>query len=695
MPRTGEPVSTAPGATSDKVLGMNAAIVMGGVRADVEPWSPYRARNYGMFVNGVWTSNAFIGSDTEQLRISHPIAPGSTTDVSIATIDVGDHEQFDESVYVPGGWVKEDESTDAARIRVQWAASYVIDEANGENSLTSVALTGITRFTNCEPDDKFPSTRGRVWYTIEAIGGDRIVRLFANRTLLCSGSRTGDGLVTLAENNNSGVSGTAILTYTADVVPDQAFIVCRWAASYNVHYSTSALSYPRTAEMVVYDRGVTQYVAITPVLAAGSYNYAIQAVGDDATKQTTPSTPSDSPKVVKSPPDPVVHGTPTGTASAITVHWTAGSPECRYMVYYSLVDEPVNLGQWGSPIPIMRPVGADSAILQPIANYAPLDRTTAWNTFVAGIDGVVDALNTAYDSAPTGFVTTIATQKAVALALLQTLSLSVSIPTIQHSERIAELFTALSGTASGFAEITDPTDYQEFLYPGMSTILNGLSMVVDGSTLRYTFTDGSMPWAGTVTADGTEGSNEAGGMLSGVSVKDLVTPLITNRIVRYIIRSTRLSDGIQETSDDVQEIELDSTGAIVSPRPNSCFISSMSAVDLTVTFNLQSRIDDQLAAAATMNVYYGVAPTSPTYITPAGSVAVSSEITGLITGSVTVVFPAPGYYVVAAKSITAGGTPSLFAKETTIWVGTEQPPGPTNIKADVIRAAPEKPVEDS
>ncbi|HUW45399.1 MAG TPA: hypothetical protein VMW50_06355, partial [Dehalococcoidia bacterium] len=122
---------------------------------------------------------------------------------------------------------------------------------------------------------------------------------------------------------------------------------------------------------------------------------------------------------------------------------------------------------------------------------------------------------------------------------------------------------------------------------------------------------------------------------------------------------------------------------------------SMSAVDLTVTFNLQSRIDDQLAAAATMNVYYGVAPTSPTYITPAGSVAVSSEITGLITGSVTVVFPAPGYYVVAAKNITAGGTPSLFAKETTIWVGTEQPPGPTNIKADVIRAAPEKPVEDS
>jgi len=668
---------------------------MGGIRADVEPWSFYRARNYALFVNGLWARNEYIGSDLEKLRMAHPLSPGTTTDLSVAVLEVGDHEQFDESNYVPGGWITEEEASDAARIRVQWVAGYLVDELNGENSLASVTLAGARRFTNCEPDDKFQSTRGRVWYTIEAIGGARIVRLWANGSLLCSGSRTGDGLVTLSENNSSGLSGSAILTYTADVVPNQAFLLLRWAGAYKLHYSKNPLVLPRTAEMTVYDKGVSNYVAITPVLPGGNYNYLVQAVGDDATDQATPSVPTDSPKLIKQPPEPVVHGNPTGDASAITLHWTPGEPGCTFTVYYSLVDEPVNLGQWPTPSSIIRPVGATTAVLQPILNYAPLDRTSAWNTFVAGIDDVVAQVDTGYDSSPVGFLANLNTQRPRAIAFLQSLSNAVAIPTPLHSEQIGFVFDNLIDQTNAFSWITDSTQFQSSLYPAMSSFLNGMSLMVDGSTLRYTFSDGSLPWAGSGTLDGDAGSNEAGGMPNYVSVNSLVTPLVTNRHVRAIVRATRVADGLQETCDEVLVIELDSTGAIILPRPNSSFIESMSIVNTTVTFKLQARTDDQQVAAARLAVYYGVAPTSPTYATPAASAAVSAEVTGLVTASVTVTFPAQGYYVVASKALSAAGTPSLNAKETTIWVGTEQPPGPTAISARVIRDKPDQPQEDA
>jgi hypothetical protein len=149
---------------------------MGGLRADLKPYPRYRQRNYALFNNGTWVENVMVGAPDKSVRTSVPIPPGSTT-ASIAFVDSGDHEQFDETSYVPGGWIKEEESADAARIRVQWVAGYMVDEDTGEGSLSSVTLTGVSRFTNCEPDEKFPLTRGRVWYTIEQVGATNFVRL--------------------------------------------------------------------------------------------------------------------------------------------------------------------------------------------------------------------------------------------------------------------------------------------------------------------------------------------------------------------------------------------------------------------------------------------------------------------------------------------------------------------------------------
>ena len=668
---------------------------MGGIRADVEPWSFYRARNYALFVNGLWANNQYISSENKTVRIAHPITPGSTRNATIAVVEVGDHEQFDESWFVPGGWIKEEESVDAARIRIHWTAGYSVDSSNGEDSLSSVTLTGLTRFGNCEPDQKFQGTRARAWYTIENISGTYFVRLFSNGWLTCSGSRVGDGLVTLAENNGSGLSGSAILTYTADVVPNQAFIAMRWPGSYNLHYSTSPLTYPRTPEMVIYDKGVSNYVALTAVLGAGSYNYAVQAVGDDATAQLPVIAPTDTPKVVKQPPLPVKHGTPTGNAAAITMHWTAGEPGCSYTVYSSLVDEPVNVGQWPLPWAITRPVGANSATLQPVLNYTPLDRTADWTAFVSGIDNVVSNMDSAYLLAPTLFTSSITTNMVNAQALLQTLSAAVSIPTVYHADRITNAFSTLSDQATSFSDITVQADYQDALRPAMSAFLNAMSVMLDGKATRYTFADGSLPWAGTGTTDGTNGSNNGLGQMFGLSVKDLVSPLVTNRIVRSIVRATRVIDGLQEVCDEVLEIEIDSLGDIVLPRPNPSFVSDMSCSGLQATFTMQSRTDDQSVAAARLAIWYAIAPASPDFSTgAAASVAASQPITGLVTGKATITFPSQGYYVVGSKALSSSGVQSLNSAVYTIWVGTAQPAAPLNPGAEVIREMPIELMED-
>ena len=688
--RTGEAVTAAPGKTSDKVLSLDAAVIMGSIRADVQPMTNYRARNYALFTGGVWRNNEHISSAAKSVRVAVPIEPGATT-VSVAVVEAGDHEAFDESNYVPGGWVKEEESADAARVRIQWQAGYLVDEANGEGSLTSVVFTGVSRFANCEPDEKFGLTRGRIWYSIQTSGTTHFVRLWSNGLLVASGSRIGDGLVTFAANNSSGLTGQAILTYSADIEPGTYFIVCRWPRAYNIHYSTTALSFPRTAEMTVYDKGVLNYIVITPILAAGNYNYAVQAVGDDTTLQTTPATPADSPKLVKSPPLPVVLGAYSGNYNAITVNYAnpvANGP-CTFVVYSSMVDEPVNMEQWPLPIPIARPIGSSSVVLAPVANWQPLDRTTAWNTYWALVDGVVAAMNAAYDTGYTGFAATLAAQELIAQDGLVALSLSTGIPTPEHNKAIAQLFTQLS-EAAALGSQTEVADWQSFVNNAFSSFLTGMSLMLQGTTGRYTYSDGSLPYSGTGTADGDAGSLLSDGQSSATSVYSLVSPLITNRWVRVVIRATRVSDGLTECNDEVLEIELDANGDVVQPRPNAANIESITVNGLAVTFKVQQRTDDQEVAAATLAVYSASAPSSPTYVTPIASGAAGSAITGLVTASLTYTYPAPGYYVVAAKGVSAAGVQSGRVKETTIFVGSEQPAAAQAVKAAVIRATPDE-----
>ncbi|MCP4639455.1 MAG: hypothetical protein GY851_03430 [bacterium] len=100
----------------------------------------------------------------------------------------------------------------------------VIEEGDASTQLASWVINGNTLAN---------TAGGRLYWRLTASGGDRTVRLykakyidtaeatkqstnFPTDSLVATGTRTGDGSITLAEANSSGISGTVTLTYTAE-----------------------------------------------------------------------------------------------------------------------------------------------------------------------------------------------------------------------------------------------------------------------------------------------------------------------------------------------------------------------------------------------------------------------------------------------------------------------------------------------
>jgi len=138
--------------------------------------------------------------------------------------------------------------------------------------LSSWALTGVLRFSNCRPVPR-RSTYGEIDVSLADTAGVRTVTLSLDGVTLASGSRTGDGSVTLTEQNSSGINGTVTVTYTADAA--DATLIADFPAQLAIHHRTSAFTapdFPRTAEAKLLDDGYgDRFVYHSDPLAAGTY----------------------------------------------------------------------------------------------------------------------------------------------------------------------------------------------------------------------------------------------------------------------------------------------------------------------------------------------------------------------------------------------------------------------------------------
>lgn len=216
-------------------------------------------------------------------------------------------------------------------VLVQWTANQnylVVGDLTA--ALSAWSLTGLRRAKNVATADV--ATRSKLNVTVTQSGADNTVQLLLGAQVVASGVRTGDGVVTLTEQNDSGLSGTVTVAYTSDV---SAVLLARWPKTYTI-----AVTGGET--FTVNDDGLANKFEFKIVgLAPATYTVTITPMSDTGQAHTATVIPS---IVVQDVPDPtafIALQAAPGDYLATNIEWlpsyTAG---VTYEVYDSALDEP-------------------------------------------------------------------------------------------------------------------------------------------------------------------------------------------------------------------------------------------------------------------------------------------------------------------------------------------------------------------
>lgn len=371
MGYVGGPTTQSPGPTEAQILSTKVDYVgASSMRARAFPHSAYYNKYYSPHANGAFTGqNAFLEA-FEGYNEVLLLTPGTTASGSFYLEDAGLWPSFPAESFGAGytnsGPAQANDALTAQRLEFSWEAPYTLTTIRGDAQISSVTVTGAKRGVNVAKTNK--PTRGKLHYQIIAVGADRIIRWWCGTTLVAEGYRTGDGVVTCSEVNDSDIEITCTLTYTADVNPGTAFIELRWPASYQIHYSTSALAFPRAAELTAYDNGDDDYKVLTPILSGGTYNWNVLTVDDGGVVQSA-SFPVTVAKTIYTPPATPTIVSVMGDATGLIVTWTVGEAGCTFTAYSSHPNYPINFGYFSAPAPKTTALDAVTTTLNAITTY--------------------------------------------------------------------------------------------------------------------------------------------------------------------------------------------------------------------------------------------------------------------------------------------------------------------------------------
>ena len=215
-------------------------------------------------------------------------------------------------------------------VYIQWNVAADFTNSYGDGGqLSNWSLTGLSRFATTRPDS-IRKTEAECDVTLTNSGSTRTVTVSLNSQVLCSGTRTGDGSITLSAVNSSGVSGTVAVAYTADVTSG-AYVARRYAASYLVQVIDSLSAV--VASATVKDNGFGEILSTTlgPINSIGTYTISITPTSDNGiagSAATTPITFSGAPVAPGS--ISYVSGTISATIIQFSASATAGA---TYNVY--------------------------------------------------------------------------------------------------------------------------------------------------------------------------------------------------------------------------------------------------------------------------------------------------------------------------------------------------------------------------
>jgi hypothetical protein len=189
-------------------------------------------------------------------------------------------------------------------------------------------VTGVKRFLNCRPVAQ-RTTWGEIDLTLTTVGTKHTLTLSIGGNTLASGSVVGNGIITLAEANNSGISAlgedTVTLNYTGDIPNALGSLLTAFPAQYNIYYRLgSPVTVFGTPQAKKVDDGRVSATSFTSgPLAAGTWYVVVRQVNEDGIEST--NTANFTVQIVTTLGAPGIPVYASGGASATVIHFTASA----------------------------------------------------------------------------------------------------------------------------------------------------------------------------------------------------------------------------------------------------------------------------------------------------------------------------------------------------------------------------------
>jgi hypothetical protein len=210
------------------------------------------------------------GVRSEGNRVSYDATRGSH---SVTAYPLGDWDNYDGLDVTFEQTDFEADKGKSVRVRAPAVMELIQDAWQDGAQLSNWVLSGLQRFVTCQPVPGRPA-QAKLAVELLDVTGTRTVNLYVGNTLVATGSLVGDGSITLEEANDSGVTGSVDVAYTADIpFTDEAYVLGRWAEKYVL--STGALS------KTIFDAGVGDTIQDTiGPLSAGVHTISLTAYSD-------------------------------------------------------------------------------------------------------------------------------------------------------------------------------------------------------------------------------------------------------------------------------------------------------------------------------------------------------------------------------------------------------------------------------
>lgn len=359
--------------------------------------------NYGN-VYWLWLADGRVGeifyvAEGQQRTIRVRVDPGRPNPHTILFVPMGLWS------YLPPGFdprvaLNLWESDKGGFVALEWDARSGMldfDAYDDDNQFSSWVLTGLERFNNCMPVNGVP-TQARLDIEWSDAAGVRTLILSLNGYQVARGSRTGDGLLLLAQVNQSGVGGQTVIAYSTDLaLADRAYLIASWPQSYEMQVDGAQAA-------TVRDNGFgSVFKGRAGPKAAGTYALRVRAISDKGETGAFSAAQNVTVGARPLPPGPVLLQSPAGDWTNTKIKFGASAtPGVSYRVYdVTELDGAVNLLTPITPAAGPTVSGSDLLVTMPsLAGAAAGKRMILVAAVLAGVeDGYGRSIVVEYDAA--------------------------------------------------------------------------------------------------------------------------------------------------------------------------------------------------------------------------------------------------------------------------------------------------------